>query len=91
MDNLIGQRIKERRLIQKITMAELAEQVGYNAENKKSNIYHIEAGKSRVPIERLPMLSNALHTSIYYLLGVISDPEITDDDIKMLISSRDDA
>lgn len=37
MDILIGQRIKERRLIQKITMDELAEQVGYNAEDKKSN------------------------------------------------------
>ena len=84
----IGQRIKQLRRNQQMTMEELAEQSGYRTASRKTAIYQIEVGKNSVPIDRLPLISSALHTSIYYLLGMTDDPDVTDEDIIAYISKR---
>ena len=86
--SVVGDRVKERRAALNITMQELAEKTGYTTSARKTAIYNIEADKASIPLARLPAFANALHTNIYYLLGMNVDPDITDSEILSIIANR---
>lgn len=61
---LIGKRVREYRKKQKLTQQALAEQVGL----VPSNISHIERGTTKLSIQSLIRIANALHVSAESLL-----------------------
>ena len=77
----VSERIKERRKEIGITMEELAAKAGYTSSSRKTAIFQIEAGKASIPFSRLPGFSSALRTNVYFLLGMIDNPNITDSEI----------
>ena len=85
---ILGERIRERRRKQKMSMDELGAAIGFDSSGRKTAVHYIEVGTNRLRIERLHAVAAALQTSIYYLLGIIDDDSITDDDIVMLINNR---
>lgn len=61
---LIGKRVREYRKKQKLTQQALAEKVGLVS----SNISHIERGTTKLSIQSLIRIANALHVSAERLL-----------------------
>lgn len=80
-----SERLKQRRLKQKLTMDELAEKVGYTSASKRTIIYQIETGKADLAISKIHSYATALETNIYYLMGLSDVADLTDDDILNLI------
>ena len=56
----IGKRIRERRIVEKMTQAELAELSGV----EPSNISHIERAATKVSLPTLLQIANALNVSL---------------------------
>lgn len=81
MDDSIGERIRSRRKALHMSMDELAEAVGYETKNRKTAIYQIESGKNRIRVERLPAMAKALRTNTFYLLGLTTVSDLTDEEI----------
>lgn len=61
---IIGRNIKKRRKAKKLTLQELAWEVGM----EKGDIHGIEAGKRNVTIKTLVKISSALEVPVYKLL-----------------------
>lgn len=80
---LLGKRIKKVRMSKKLTQVQLAEKVNL------SDVYisHIENGASKPSLETLVSISNALETSIDFLLSnsIYSSKEILADEFAELI------
>jgi len=68
----IGKRIKQRRIGQHLTQAQLADLIG----TIKQTIYKYEHDIiTNIPIERLKAIAKALNTSISYLVGATDEPD----------------
>ena len=65
----IGQKIKELRKSQKLTQTDLAALVGV----QKTSISKYESGSVKIPVYMLIRISNALDTSIEYLVGITEE------------------
>jgi len=83
----IGDRIRNRRRYLKMSMDELGSAIGFETSSRKVAVYQIETGNNRLRIDRLQSVATALKTSIYYLLGIIDDDNLTDDDIVSMINN----
>ena len=68
---MIGKRIKERRLFLGLSQDELADKLGYKS---RSSITNIEKGKTGIPANMIEKFAKALETSASYLLGWVNDP-----------------
>ena len=69
IENLVGKRIKTRRLELGLTQTDLAERVGYKY---KSSIQKIEAGLTDINTEMIKRIANALSISPFELVKVPS-------------------
>ena len=87
METNIGDRIRNRRRALKMSMDELGAAIGFETSSRKVAVYQIETGNNRLRIDRLQSVATALKTSIYYLLGIIDDDNLTDDDIVSMINN----
>ena len=70
--NLIGTRIKERRISLGISQQELAESIGYA---DKSSINKIESNARNLTQSKIKPIADALQTTPDYLMGWSDDPE----------------
>ncbi len=66
-----GKRIRQLRTELGITQEKLAELTGYSG---RSTISRIEGETASVPINKLPLFAQALHTSTEYLIGLRKSP-----------------
>jgi len=62
----IAERIVQLRKAQNLTQVEVAEAIGINQQNYSN----YEKGIRKVPLKRLPLLAEALNTSLEELLGI---------------------
>lgn len=70
--NKIIERIKEKRLALGLTYQELADLTGIS----KSTLQRYETGFIKnLPVDKLEILANALHTTPGYLMGWAEDPD----------------
>jgi transcriptional regulator with XRE-family HTH domain len=82
MKNIIGYRIKESRLLRKLSQEELAQLAGFQT----SAISHFETGRRDPSAANLVRLCNALAVSADYLLGRTSEPVPTGSAVEQLLS-----
>ena len=68
---LIGQRIREVRLLRKMTADTLAEKIGFATESLR----HIEGGSSKPSLQSLYKIAVVLNVSMDYLTGLTSSFE----------------
>lgn len=68
----LGQRIKERRELLKMTQDELAKKLGYKS---RSSINKLELGLNDVSQSKIVAIADALHTTPSYLMGWDDLPE----------------
>lgn len=66
-----GKRIRQLRTELGITQEQLAELTGYSG---RSTISRIEGDTASVPMQKLPLLAEALHTTTEYLIGLRNSP-----------------
>lgn len=80
----IGKRIRERRIVEKMTQAELAELSGV----EPSNISHIERAATKVSLPTLLQIANALNVSLDELVcgSLIKNEHILSKELNDLIS-----
>ena len=83
-----GKRLRDRREELQLTMQDVADRAGYTSKSRKTVIYHLELGNTEIALTRLPAFASALETNIYYLLGMTSEKNLTDDVILKMIESR---
>lgn len=76
----VGDRIRDRRMMLKMTQEELAVKVGYKSKNKKSTINKIEKGINDLRRSKVTLYAQALQTSEAYLMGWVDDPELTSEE-----------
>lgn len=75
---LIGQKIKDLRKKQKMSVDELASKLGKN----RATIYRYERGDiESLPLEALGLLAKALNTTPAYLMGWSDEKEVVSDEV----------
>lgn len=72
MSSDIGERIRELRLKNSLTMDELAKRVGYNS---RASVSRMEHGETDLPLSKVNEFAKALNTTPAYLMGWTEDPE----------------
>lgn len=84
---MLGERIKESRLLKGMTQEELGAYLGVG----KSTINKYEMGKIKVPSDNIEIIAKALGVSPSYLMGWDEEEETeTDDELLALISNFDE-
>lgn len=76
MSSSIGERIRELRLKNSLTMDDLAKRVGYNS---RASISRVEHGETDLPLSKVKDFAKALGTSSAYLMGWTDDPQDASD------------
>ena len=71
MDNILGQRIKERRNAKNLTQKKLSKLV----EVESNTVYKWEQGMIKPSIETCKVIAFSLNTSVAYLMGETNDPQ----------------
>ena len=82
---MLGERIKESRLLKGMTQEELGAYLGVG----KSTINKYEMGKIKVPSDNIEIIAKALGVSPSYLMGWGEEDE-KDEELSSLISSFDE-
>lgn len=78
MANNIGDRIREARMANNLTLDELAQRMGYTS---RSAISHIERGERKVSSDKLKSFAKALNVDVNWLIGDSDEkPVITEED-----------
>lgn len=84
---MLGERIKESRLLKGMTQEELGAYLGVG----KSTINKYEMGKIKVPSDNIEIIAKALSVSPSYLMGWEEKEEsATDEELAALIESFDE-
>lgn len=80
----IGDRIKERRIHNKMSQDELAKKMGYHS---KSSISRIELNKQNLSQNKIAEFARVLETTPSYLMGWTDSPEPDADPLKNMITA----
>lgn len=72
-----GKRVHDLRIQNKMSLDELARKCGYTAENSRSSIQKIEAGRSDIPASKIKLLAEALNVTEIELLKVNDEDVIS--------------
>lgn len=78
----IGERIKARRELLKMSQQELAEKLGYKS---RSSINKIELGEQNLTQSKIYKIATALYTTPEYIMGWNNDPEAQPQEKKNII------
>lgn len=85
MKVILGTRIKSIREENGLKQKEVAQKIGISA----PMLSHFESGRSKVPADMIPLLSNVLGVSANDLLGVSAFKEIlTDEEFRVIKTMR---
>lgn len=74
MNGTIGERIRELRLKNSLTMDDLAKRVGYNS---RASISRVENGETDLPSSKVDEFAKALGTTPVYLMGWADSPRVS--------------